>query len=131
MRPLRLEHSIQSNSHFLVNIQCCRGLSHRFCHLGSRAPNRIAHVFLVPHIILLLLLDVVVFSGAAPVPPKSLIEPGVGQVSPLPGTIRRHEALLLWLLFKGLGGSESQNVGVESAVLAHHVPERLLLVVDQ
>lgn len=60
-------------------------------------------------------------------PTESLVEASVLQVTTLPGPIVRYESRLLGLLSKGLAGAEGHDRGVESAVLAHNVAERLFL----
>lgn len=97
----------------------------------SGTPDRVPHIFLVPHVVLLLLLDVVVLAGAAVVSTQGLVKTSMGLITSLEGSVVGHKSLFLSLISEGLACSESKDVGVESSVLTHDMVEGLVLVQNE
>ena len=116
--------------HVFLVAERARHRRHRFGHLVRRVPHRVLNVLLEDHVVLFLLLDVIVLRASAVVPTKSLVEPHVRRVRILPNAKLSFELSFRFLFRECSSGAESQDVGVEGAVLPDDMVEWLILEQD-
>ena len=95
--------------------------------MGGGAPDGL---LLDSYRVLLLLFDVVVLCGATAVAAERLVVPRVSVVTPLPSAVFGHRTRVDLFDREILGGSESQDIRVESAMLPNTVLERVSFVQD-
>lgn len=95
-----------------------------------RVPHRVIDVLLEDHVVLLLLLDVIVLRAPAMVPAKRLVEPRVRRVPMLPSAELSLKLSFRLLVRECSSSAESQDVGVEGAVLPDDMVEWLIRVQD-